>query len=949
MNTQTLQRQFRLWTILLVLAPSLLIMAIYSVSQIKVAKQENLELISQRVQSQQRMIDYWIGERAENVRELSRTEAFQSLDEQQMKRALNLKQQGDSSFDSLSYIDKEGLFRISTFNGKIQYPSAIGKPYFELAKMGKPYISDVVVGRNSGVPIINFSSPIFNYAGDFQGVILGSIKTTTLETILQENWIGQTGEIFMVNRKGIMLTEPRHVNGLVQDTTKLKVKMTDDAVRNIRLGGSGTAEWIDYRGNKVLGAYLDVAGRNWTLIGKIDQSEVLTPIYQQLAIMAGGTLLLVLLIIPLAARRMNQIKQPIDWLIKQSDLIAASEDYAMADRDKYLGKMPQELAILCGAFIKMNCKIGEALGFLKENEAKLQSKVLEIQSVNTQLNQEILERQKVQSVLEKQIVREQLVATLSTQLASCKMNRLRRYIKLALASIGQLFNVNVSFVYLSCKSECEFRLEYYWCQDNTCWGSDRKINCLGFEQYPWLVSQLKGVGQLQIDAESLPADAIAECQLLHAVQIKSIMLLPMIRGSHLIGFLGLASLEERTIWQRDQATLMKVIGELVLNAVERQGIFQKLKISETDNRALVESIPDLMLRISSKGRVFGARNYNQNSLLKRIQLSGQNLATVFPHNITELYAAAIAQALMQGKLQIIEYDIVDNGVARYCEARIVPTRGNTVLAVIRDITEQKRMAEALANVRDTIVTAQNMASLGVMAGSIAHEINQPLNSIKVSASGMLYLMQKEVALSTGDLQRELLRIVDETERIEQVISKKRWIGRAGLLCKEPVLIDEAVFSVLSLIKNQDLYKSVRINLELMPQKAWVLGNQTQIEQILFHLLTNAAQALEATDQLDKVINISVQVTDKVILSVADNGPGMESATLDKIFEPFFTTGRAAENMGLGLAIVQSITYAYGGEIIAENNQVGGATFSVSFPLIKDLCVNGDKLNENYVS
>lgn len=107
MKAQTLQHQIKLWTVLLIVVPSLLIMTIYTVGQISLAKQQNLELIEQRVHAQKRLIDYWLEERTENIRDLSRTEAFRTLDESQMERALYFKQQLDNYFDSFSYIDKK--------------------------------------------------------------------------------------------------------------------------------------------------------------------------------------------------------------------------------------------------------------------------------------------------------------------------------------------------------------------------------------------------------------------------------------------------------------------------------------------------------------------------------------------------------------------------------------------------------------------------------------------------------------------------------------------------------------------------------------------------------------------------------------------------------------------------------------------------------------------------
>lgn len=405
MRAQPLQRQFRVWTVLLVVVPSLLIMAIYTVGQIMISKQKSLELISQRVDFQERLIDYWMLERINEIHKLSQLDSFRILDEQQMKRILELAKQGNKNFESLSYINKDGFFQMSTLKREIRYPSTIGQPYFQAALAGKEYISDVVIGRNSGLLIINFSSPVYDYAGNFQGLILGSVRTTTLETLLQDNWMGQTGELLLVNREGTMLTEPRALNvliekGIIAGPAKMKLKISRDALRNIRLDRIGTATWVNYQGHKVLGAYRAMPGRGWTLIGSIREEEVLAPIYAQLKIIAGGIFLLVLLILPIAALLTNHIKRPIDWVIGQSNLIAA-EDYEKVGRGSCLEKMPYELSILCQTFVKMSWKIESTVSLLKENEAELESKLLEIQNINTILRKEILERQRAQAALQK--------------------------------------------------------------------------------------------------------------------------------------------------------------------------------------------------------------------------------------------------------------------------------------------------------------------------------------------------------------------------------------------------------------------------------------------------------------------------------------------------------------------------------------------------------------------
>jgi len=400
MKKQTLRHQFRIWTVLLVVVPSLLVMAIYTIGQLSVAKGKNLELMSQRVYSQERLINYWILERASDVRKLAQLETFKTLDFQQMKGTLRVMQKDSEYFDSLSFIDKEGFFKFSTLNREIQHPSAADRPYFLAALGGEEYISDVVIGRNSGLPIINFSAPIFDKEGNFQGLILGSVKTANLEVLLRDNWIGETGEVLLVNRDGILLTEPRHLKtlidkGIVKDTAIMKMKLSDDGLRNIQLGQSGTAMWMNEMNDKVLGAYKYMPERGWTIISNNNQQEIFAPIYNQLGMMAIGTLFLVLLMLPLATLITNTTKRPIDWLIEQSDLVARG-CYEMLSNEKRPENIPEELGILCDTFVKMSHKIEHTVSKLRENEAQLESKVSEIQDINAILEEEISERQIVE-------------------------------------------------------------------------------------------------------------------------------------------------------------------------------------------------------------------------------------------------------------------------------------------------------------------------------------------------------------------------------------------------------------------------------------------------------------------------------------------------------------------------------------------------------------------------
>lgn len=404
MQSLTLQRQFKLWTVLLVLVPSVLTMAVYTYHQLVVVRQEKLALIEQRVGFQKQLIEYWLEERSNDVRNISRLAAFGQLDRAQMQNTLTVMQANNSDFDSLSYIDKDGYFQLSTFSGGIRFRSAAAQPYYQAAVAGREYISDIVIGRNSNRPIINFSAPVYDDGGRFQGLILGSVRTTTIERLLRENWMGETGEILLVNKEGVLVTEPRYhrvliERGLSDPQARLNLRLSGEALQRIKLGEAGQAEWIDYLGQRVLGAYEAMPERQWTIVGSIGEAEIIAPIYAQLKLMLAGTLMLIVLLLPLAAYFTQLLKRPIEWLIEQANLVAR-EEYAAVGEGWQGGKMPRELRHLCDTFAAMSHKIEHTVQLLKEKEVHLASKIVEVERMNALLEEEIEERQSAQAALQ---------------------------------------------------------------------------------------------------------------------------------------------------------------------------------------------------------------------------------------------------------------------------------------------------------------------------------------------------------------------------------------------------------------------------------------------------------------------------------------------------------------------------------------------------------------------
>jgi signal transduction histidine kinase len=229
-----------------------------------------------------------------------------------------------------------------------------------------------------------------------------------------------------------------------------------------------------------------------------------------------------------------------------------------------------------------------------------------------------------------------------------------------------------------------------------------------------------------------------------------------------------------------------------------------------------------------------------------------------------------------------------------------------------------------------------MASIGVMAAGVTHEINQPLNAIKVTADSIQYWHRRNPGVLPQDFVDQLGIITKSVKRIVEIIQHMRafWVvpharGVSG------VNINRAVKNALSLTRQQILAHGInqRFQLDTASPAPVFKGNIIHIEQIIVNLLVNAIRALDEKDSDNKEITVTTQQQDRwVVLEIADNGPGLPEVDVNKLFDPFFSTNTGGEGMGLGLAIVKRYIDKYNGTIQVRNRPEGGAVFTVKFPV-----------------
>ena len=258
-------------------------------------------------------------------------------------------------------------------------------------------------------------------------------------------------------------------------------------------------------------------------------------------------------------------------------------------------------------------------------------------------------------------------------------------------------------------------------------------------------------------------------------------------------------------------------------------------------------------------------------------------------------------------------------------------QGVLICSIIRDISARRALESQLEASRMQIASSARLSALGMMAGGIAHEINNPLGIIHAYASDLLEMV-RESEVTAAAVERASTRIVETAKRIENIIKSLRHLAREGNT--DPMLpasIQELVEGILELSRERCRMNSIRLTCSLIDPDLRVACREVQIAQAILNLLQNAFDAV-VENAGDKWIEISVGVAgNSVVVSVSDSGPGVPSNIRDRIMEPFFTTKPIGKGMGLGLSLAQSIAKQHGGELTLGELE-GHTCFSLTLPL-----------------
>ena len=255
---------------------------------------------------------------------------------------------------------------------------------------------------------------------------------------------------------------------------------------------------------------------------------------------------------------------------------------------------------------------------------------------------------------------------------------------------------------------------------------------------------------------------------------------------------------------------------------------------------------------------------------------------------------------------------------------------NQILGASTDITERKQADSELQHNRQQLAHVTRISTMGELAASLAHELNQPLTAILSNAQAA----QRFMAANPPDLQevQEILKdIVQDDSRASEVIQRMRALVKKEEVAFAPLDLGEVIRDVARLVHSDAALLNVDVALELYPNLPTVQGDRVQLQQVVLNLLLNAFDAMKdcPVNERRVVLQTEQDGARMMKLAVRDRGPGLRGDKLDKIFQPFYTTKR--DGLGMGLSISRTIIEAHGGRLWAENNPDRGATFYFTMP------------------
>jgi PAS domain S-box-containing protein len=416
----------------------------------------------------------------------------------------------------------------------------------------------------------------------------------------------------------------------------------------------------------------------------------------------------------------------------------------------------------------------------------------------------------------------------------------------------------------------------------------------------------------------------------------SILCLPLVKQKKLVGVLYLENSLSSHLFTQDQVAVLQLLASQAAISLENAALFREAQETHERARRAAEElrmsydmIPALAWNSRPDGSmpVFNKQWHDYTGISPDDSLDSGWARSIHPDDVQKV-AQRWGDLLAAGEAGEIEGRIIrHDGVARSFLIRAAPMRdehGNILkwYGTNTDIDDLKRIEEA----QELLARAGRLTALGELTASIAHEVNQPLMAIVMNAATCLRWLSDD-QLDVDEARQAAERIIRDGHRAGDVITSIRALARKSPLAMEAVDVNAMIEGVLVLTRGELQRHGIKLETELGMNTGSAIGDRIQLQQVVLNLILNAVEAIGASDRRPRRLQVRTgQSGDgKILVEVADSGPGVDASTMDQIFDAFFTT--KVGGLGMGLSICRSIVEAHGGRLWVSRNEPKGSVFS----------------------
>lgn len=459
--------------------------------------------------------------------------------------------------------------------------------------------------------------------------------------------------------------------------------------------------------------------------------------------------------------------------------------------------------------------------------------------------------------------------------------------------------------------------------------------------FPWCLAMLKrGETVIVSEVAEAPPEAARDRKSWEHFGARSILTFPLSTGGGpTLGALNFCRTREERVWDSQLVARLNLVAQIFANALARQ---------ETE-RALLETRDRLLLATAAADSGLWVLDADGTTFWvteKTMELFGlppgpdlevkRFIDLVHPDD-RQTMQAVINEALNSTEMKSIEYRIVrpDGDVCwmRSCGRMTVhgPLRPAHLMGTTTDITARKQVEMDNQALRQELAHVSRVYTLGELASSLAHELNQPLGAILANADAAEIHIQRarpdmaEIQNILNDIRRDGLRAGDTIHRMRAFLQRREIEVKA-------LDVEQLVRESLNFVGADARERKVMQRYEIEPGLRPGQGDRIQLQQVLLNLVVNGMEAMSERPPAERLLTVCARriSADRIEVSVADQGTGIPIEKLVAVFDPFYSTKRTG--LGMGLTISRAIVEAHGGRLSLENNPRGGATARFTIPI-----------------